>query len=89
MAQTAAPESPLHPALLPGKQDAAARLEAERSNEAAEAEQERFRLQAEAENRRLAAAKEAENEKWRIERLCTIRPVMSDAEIATCRRVWH
>lgn len=47
------------------------------------------RRREEAEAQRLAAHKEAEEQRRERERQCVIRPVMSDAEIATCKEVWR
>ncbi|MBW7902385.1 MAG: hypothetical protein H3C26_12950 [Rhodocyclaceae bacterium] len=53
------------------------------------AEEAARRRREEAEAQQLAARKEAEEHRRERERRCVIRPVMSDAEIATCKEVWR
>lgn len=55
----------------------------------AAAEEEAQRQREEAEERRREAEKDAAERKRDRERRCVIRPVMSDAEIATCKEVWR
>lgn len=55
----------------------------------AAAEEEAQRQREEAEERRRDAEKDAAERKRERERRCVIRPVMSDAEIATCKEVWR
>ena len=38
---------------------------------------------------RLEQEKEAERQRLERERLCVIKPVMTDAEIAQCKEAWH
>ena len=38
---------------------------------------------------RLEREKEAERQRFERERLCVIKPVMTDAQIAQCKEVWR